>query len=107
MLFSFNDEFIAAMCGGLNDDDTLELFMSGYQAVASSLATGVRLTTGEDHEAELDLGAEMVMFELTEEEALAEFGDGETMMKPSFRQGVTSASQVAALAFSKVVNNRG
>lgn len=101
-LFSFNDEFIAEMCGGLNDDDTLELFAEGVTAVLEAVEESMARTVGHDVDVLFEDGEFVV--ELDEREAAEEFGTANTIINPVFRQGFAQAVPEAYRAFDKVVN---
>lgn len=102
MLFSFNDEFIAEMCGGLNDDDTLELFADGVTAMHEVVSSNMARTVGRDVEVTVD--GDMFVVGLTEQEAAEEFGAPGVQMSPKFRQGFIQSASDARRAFDKAVN---
>lgn len=102
MLFSFNDEFIAEMCGGLNDDDTLELFADGVTAMHGVVVANMARTVGREVEVKAE-GDEFIV-ELDEDEALLEFGGEGVQIQPKFRQGFIQSISDCRRAFDKVVN---
>lgn len=103
MLFSFNDEFIAEMCGGLNDDDTSALFIDGLEAMIAETEEALARTVGRPVEVKLE--DDMLVAKMTDQEADEEFGAPGVMMKASFRQGFIQATHGARQAFDKVVND--
>jgi hypothetical protein len=103
MLFSFNDDFIAELCGGLSDEDTTGLFSDGIEAMMAETEEALERTTG--HSVKLRLEDGQLVAPMTPEEAEQEFGAPGVMMKPAFRQAFIQASNSARLAFDKVVNS--
>lgn len=101
MLFSFNDEFIAEMCGGLSDDDTLELFADGVTAMHAVVEDHLTRTVG--HAVVLTADGDEFVVELTAEEADREFGAEGVMISPAYRQGFIQSITPAQLAFTKTV----
>lgn len=104
-MFTFNDEFIAEMCGGLNDDDTRELFLSGVEAMHDEVEQHVSRRKG--YPVDVTLEGDEFVVELTEEEWAAEFGDASTPMEPKVRSGFIQSISDARRAFDRVVNDLG
>jgi len=104
-LVSFNDEFIAAMCGGLNDDDTLDLFMGGVDAMIDKVAVALERTVG--HPVDVKFDGDTIYVDLDEEDAAREYGAPGVQMQPVFRQGIAQSTTAARLAWDKAVNQRG
>jgi high-affinity K+ transport system ATPase subunit B len=102
VLFSFNDEFIAEMCGGLNDDDTLELFADGVTAMRDVVAANLARTVGRDVEVTAD--EDLLVVDLSEAEAAREFGAPGVQMQPVYRQAFIQSISDANRAFNRVVN---
>lgn len=101
MLFSFNDEFIAEMCGGLSDDDTLELFADGITAMHAVVEENLNRSVG--HTVVLTAEGNEFVADLSTDEADREFGAPGVMINPSYRQGFIQAVTPAQLAFAKTV----
>jgi len=99
MLFSFNDEFIAAMCGGLNDADTLELVGDGIDAMIEEVELAMERTVG--HKVDLYYDGEDIVAALDQEEADREFGTQNVMMDPAYRQGFAQSANKAGQVFTK------
>lgn len=104
-LVSFNDEFIAAMCGGLNDDDTLDLFMAGFDEMINKVSAALERTVG--HPVDVKFDGDSIYVDLDEEDAAREYGAPDVQMQPVFRQGFAQSANAARLAWDKVVNQRG
>lgn len=102
MLFSVNDDFIAATCLGLNDADTLEFLSAGYDAMIDEVAAAVERTTGSTHEVQFD--GEDIFVELDADEAKEEYGAPGVTMRPAFRQAFAQSTTRAGVAFSRLVN---
>lgn len=103
MLFTFNDEFIAAVAGGLTDDDVRSLFQEALDAGASEIVDSVARTVKDPSQPYWD--DEGLVFDLSASQAGAEFGTDERPTAPAFRQGVVQAAGLAKRAMEKVLND--
>ena len=103
MLFSFNDEFIAAIAGGMSDEDTLGLVQGGIDAMISEVETAMERSVG-DH-VEVTQEADMLVVSLDGRQNAEEFGAPGVMFKGNFRQGFFQSMQSASKAFSTAVND--
>lgn len=104
-LFSFNEEFVSAIAGGLNDDDTLEFFADGVEAMIDEARRSVERSV--EREVEMYLEGDTLVIPVTDDEVDREYGDASTMMQPRFRAGLYQAQYPARRAFDKVVNADG
>jgi hypothetical protein len=102
MLFSFNDEFISAIAGGMDDGETTDLFASGIEAMIEEVEMHMQRTVGEGVEVKL-VGDQLVV-DLTQEQYDEEFGTPGVMLDPKFRTAFIQAAQGAKRAFSKAVS---
>jgi len=101
-LVSFNDEFIAAMCGGLNDGDTLDLFLSGFDEIIDQISSTLERTVG--HPVDVRFDGDSVYVDLDDEEAAREFGGPGMTMQPVYRQGFAQSVALARVKWNKKVN---
>lgn len=102
MLFSFNEEFISAIAGGLNDDDTLELFADGVGAMIAEAQEYVERTA--EREVPMFLVDDQLVIPVTDEEMQREYGDDQVAMQPLFRSGLIQAQSPARRGFDRAVN---
>lgn len=102
MLFTFSDEYIAAACGGLTDDDTLCIFQTALDAGADEVVQSVCSVTGT--EPDLEWNEDGLVININQEQADAEFGTDVVEPQPRFRKGVTSAIPDATRAIEGVLN---
>jgi accessory colonization factor AcfC len=103
VLFSFNDEFIAAVCGGLSDEDTVGLFGDGIEAMIETVEEALERTVG--YHVPVHIGDQELYVDLDEAEAELEFGTDTVSMQPKFRQAFAQASQRAGKAFEQAIDD--
>lgn len=101
-LFEFNDAFIGAMAGGLDDADAMGLIEDGLQGMGNEVARSIESTYGEDLPVSID-GNEITVW-LDDAAAAEEFGDGQGAM-PAQRvsSGVERARTAAERSFEGVL----
>lgn len=103
MLFSFNDEFIAAIAGGMSDDDTVGLIAGGVDAMIDEIEEAMERNVGKPVDVRLE--DDMLVVDLDERDNAEEFGAPGVMMKGSHRISFFQSRTDARLAFEKAVND--
>lgn len=103
-LFEFDDDFIAAMAGGLSDDDTLDLIASGLQGMGNEMARAIAASSDDEYPVVWN-GSEWVI-ELDEAGVVEEFGSATDGVAPPMRisTGVQRSRLAAERAFEEVLS---
>jgi hypothetical protein len=105
VLFKFNDAFIAAVCAGMSDEDTLGMFQVALGAGQEAISEALHDTVGE--EVPLVWDGQHLCAQLDADEAEREFGSLQQKARPVYGQGFARSAQEAKSAIEKVLNAPG
>ena len=103
-MFHFNEDFVAAMAGGLSDDDTLGIFVDAVEAGGAVMATHVQQKAGEEFDVYFEDGAFEV--DLSEDQWEREIGSPRFgPPNPRVRNALIAGAPFAAKAMEEVMND--
>jgi hypothetical protein len=102
-LFHFDDGFIAAVAGGMSDEDTLELFAESIRAGADVLEEKLIRLAGPEIAAQVQFVDGAFEIPLTEDQFDTEYG-GTGAPQANVRRAIIGASMQASLEMSKVLD---
>jgi hypothetical protein len=103
-LFHFNDDFIAAVAGGMSDADVQEMFVESIRAGADVLEERLIRTAGPEIASQAQFVNGAFEIPLDQDQFDTEFGDGNEAPQATVRRAIIGATIQGSREMSKVLN---